>query len=608
MDLIKEFPLLNQPLFDSIKSFIDADVQPFSSSRVYDVEKAELLIDEELRQSKYKTIANPDLFALVDAYLQEFTKLDKYADYVLVKNNITIIQYQEGDFFKNHSDFLSWKCNAFQEFTWILCLSADCNGGETVMHINDFFKHPSTASKTTGHSILFRKDMNHEGAIITSGHKHIMTCNIHVFPSLKQGGSSLPKDCNEILIVDFGEQHPEKYVLPVINVLKHESILKVAIDFAKNTKYKYVTYDNITPEQFAIIYKIIMDEYVTFDEFHASKDILDYFCIDVKNILFNLQSGGEIKTVNNLSFNQPIILFHDGETAEYAKNIVSENGLPYVPFKVVFAEGMNDDVSYATFPYLSCGDNCVMYYFKVDSGSDITGRIDVGEILKFNRNDEVAKMNWKQRKNWSAKDYTHYNIHSCCIFSEQIEDEVESEEDGESGNDDSESDESEDDIPVRRPTKTVAVAKSPRSAIADDELVKFYRNDNEKPPLENGATYSQYPFNADSLYGSMQYIDFDFSIPNISNKDVIELLVQKDEYHDFTHHTFKKTNKTDFELMQCVKAKMIELHFFDYIRANINSLQFHLPQYKENHHKHFCNEEVYVKSTLIVIDGLICCE
>lgn len=571
MDSVKEFPLLNPALFASIKTAIDEDKQAFTASRVYDVEKEELLIAPDLRQSKFKTISTPEIFSLVDNYLQEMTKLDKWSDYVLVKNNVTVVKYEEGDFFDAHEDFLSFKSNVFQEFTWILCLDGNCDGGETMIYVNDFFKHASSNSKTTGCSLVFRKDLKHAGEIIRSGHKYIMTCNVNVFS----------KSCTSILVVSF-KDYDEKYVLPEINILKHETQLKVQLECLnfkyKNTnnpldmKYKFIQFDMFSPEQFSIIYKIIMDEYVTFDEFYANKDILDYFCIETKNILFNTHKSGEIKSFDKISFEEPIILLHNSETAEYVKQIINETNLPYVSFKLVFAEGMNsfggglsdvEPVSYADFVWLSCDDNCVLFYHSMDRTSVEPMSVNVKDYLTHDTNKTIKA-----------------NYFDDCIVKDYVNKE----------------------------------RKTMEFSINDDELISFYNeddyddNDDDYDNFfgainENGAR--NIPISCDSMYNTIHFFNFEYSIPTISNKEIIELIADEEAYHDFTPYTFKKTNANKMILMEKVKETMNKLKFFDYVKTNINSLRMHLPQIKENIAKTFCNEDVYVKSTMIVIDGFI---
>ena len=57
------------------------------------------------------------------------------------------------------------------EYTMIICVDADCEGGNTILHLNNFFKHSSKFTTTPYHSLIFRKDIIHEGELIKNGYK-----------------------------------------------------------------------------------------------------------------------------------------------------------------------------------------------------------------------------------------------------------------------------------------------------------------------------------------------------------------------------------------------------------------------------------------------------
>jgi hypothetical protein len=116
----------------------------------------------------------------------------KSKSYQLVRRDVTEIIYPIGGFFKKHKDYLSLTSNSIQEYTLIVCLpsstqqeqaietdnlSSSVVGGETLIHSNG---ETSTSSATTkpGGALLFRKDLEHEGAVLKSGNKRIMTVNL----------------------------------------------------------------------------------------------------------------------------------------------------------------------------------------------------------------------------------------------------------------------------------------------------------------------------------------------------------------------------------------------------------------------------------------------
>ena len=62
-----------------------------------------------------------------------------------------------------------------EEYTGIMCVNADCEGGETIFHFNKSFKHISKQSITEKNTLLFRKDIRHEGNLIKNGFKETRT-------------------------------------------------------------------------------------------------------------------------------------------------------------------------------------------------------------------------------------------------------------------------------------------------------------------------------------------------------------------------------------------------------------------------------------------------
>ena len=67
-------------------------------------------------------------------------------------------------------------------YTLIICVTPPGteppSGGQTLIHTWPDQTHHSTATSTPGSAILFRKDLEHEGALVTAGEKHIITLNL----------------------------------------------------------------------------------------------------------------------------------------------------------------------------------------------------------------------------------------------------------------------------------------------------------------------------------------------------------------------------------------------------------------------------------------------
>jgi len=204
---IKEFGIIDNSLQNDIIEYIKQYKGEFQSSKLYSSTQDKKFIDLDERKSNFREITDVKLFNLIDLYIEKLNKIDfdKSHDYALVKNNITHIKYQSGDFFNKHNDYLSLTTNIIEEYTGIMCIDAKCKGGETIFHLNDY-KHVSKSSITPKHSIIFRKDLNHEGNIV-DGYKEIITFNLW----------AIPKKTGKIIIITFNSSavhNDHYYIIP----------------------------------------------------------------------------------------------------------------------------------------------------------------------------------------------------------------------------------------------------------------------------------------------------------------------------------------------------------------------------------------------------------
>ena len=175
---IREYHAIDIKIQNKIYDFIKNDSTELESSQLYSNIVKKKYVDTEKRSSKYKTIINKNCFDFMSELVIELNKLDDKDDFMLVQNDVTYIKYQEGDFFKPHEDYLSITSNFLEEYTLIICMDANCEGGETLFNVNNYHSYKSSSSKTRDHCLVFRKDINHEGTKIESGYKEIITVNL----------------------------------------------------------------------------------------------------------------------------------------------------------------------------------------------------------------------------------------------------------------------------------------------------------------------------------------------------------------------------------------------------------------------------------------------
>ena len=455
---------------------------PFNQSQLYSPKEEVKFVDTEQRTSKYREIREPDLYEACEELVAHLNHEDDTRSFHLVRNNATHIVYEKGGFFKRHNDFLSLTSNIVEEYTLILCVTpgdkaSETVGGETLVHVRkatsapnsddecevgsstgdakatatsqrsneEFFTFTSKATVTPGHMLLFRKDQDHEGALLEAGEKHILTLNLW----------SMKKTSERTLMVVFPQQEEDKAKHCKANDIDNEKSDKIEAEpeesaenilsnMAVQSKHKsyfipcsqlrlfpdsllanYVWFDDLgagghignagieqeskddttsakpllvfectqgTFEEFDAVYKILMGMYVDEAGIARGAHLIHYFGIPSENILVQLSYDPRRDGSSNPSNNLPYATFErsmDEKEKEKGKEqgqqekereqqekgldeemrekgdtsgspsarpehmIVCESreralqvmrtaralGLPYVPFRILFAEG-----------------------------------------------------------------------------------------------------------------------------------------------------------------------------------------------------------------------------------------------------------------------------
>jgi hypothetical protein len=359
MHSVKEFEIIDNTIINNIITVVNDDKTEFNKSLLYSTKTQTKFIDETL-------------FDYFDQLIDKINELDCQYNYSVVHNDITYIKYSKDGFFKKHSDFLSFTSNLIEEYTLILCVDANCKGGETILHINQFFKYASNASITPKKCLLFRKDIVHEENLIEDGYKHVLTVNL----------MRTPKGCDKIIIISFLNE-TKKRILKYNDVVSlGNSMLNQFIELHDLSNKRVIDFEDMlhTYDQFDIIENIYCKKFIGYDEINDedNKNIIDYYVIDYDNILFNektiiykiKQQKQYILDKNSLL---PDIVLCDNmkECSKYT-NDVKQNSLSYVPFMVVLGEGSgrydlfieNEPYSLNMINVFSCfGENKAIYNY-----------------------------------------------------------------------------------------------------------------------------------------------------------------------------------------------------------------------------------------------------
>lgn len=329
---IQEYGLINESIVDKIITFIKSDKQKMQCSELYSSKQNKKFIDIKKRSSVFKTIHNDTLFDMFDEYVDGINKIDQYSNFTLVRNDIQYIKYVKGGFFKEHEDYLSFVSNIVEEYTMIICEDSDSDGGYTVFEINPFFKHVSKQSTTPKHCLVFRKDIKHSSTMITRGYKNIITANL----------LRCAKKCDQIIAFFFPNKK-EIYTISVNKIKEFgETFLSSMMYFDNTENKKIIQYtEKFVPyESFETIYKIFNRCYITFDEYKKNKQYIDYYCINISNVMIDF---GDIiineKINGNIQDAPDVLICDNSDKAKYLCQIVKNLQMPYMPFKMVCAEG-----------------------------------------------------------------------------------------------------------------------------------------------------------------------------------------------------------------------------------------------------------------------------
>lgn len=611
MESIREYKCLDETIFNTIVEHVNNDKQEMNESRVYFTEDETLRVDHELRSSKFKTIEDKELFAIVDNYLELINKQDKFYNFSLVKNNLTVIDYKEGDFFDKHSDFLSLTSNFISEFTMILCLDGDCEGGETALHINDNFTYKSINSKTTGSCILFRKDLTHEGCKIIKGHKKILTMNVNAFE----------KSNGDILVVEFNNTE-EKYIIPKSNIMSQPSILQAMLD---NNKIQTLKLDNLPDDEifkshthFQIIYNILMKSYIDFDDFKKYKNVIEYYNIDIENILIGKITDSN-NAIKNISFNDDIIVFDNQNVKNFMTEIVKTKLLPYIPVRILFVEGVHSygggmsgtpPLKYNMKPvWCSAGDyNQILGYQKL--------------IAKRPKFDLLKNSNQFNRCVFPVLDIAKNDM-TYFVF-ENNDDIINFDEITEFVDDDIKKEDQEEKKEENEEKEILPLDEY--KLYSKDDYVKFSVKDIKEQKI---ISYVCGEDDTGDYFGNGTInTNFKYGIPKIENKDIVEMIIGKSyDHYDyiFKNHVhfiapiksrddkgvFCLDKNNDMYLNRIQGNNLLEKikseDLFSKIKDKIknNNIMFNLPQQKKSAEKNFCNEDIYVKTNILFVDCLV---
>lgn len=154
----------------------------FEKSLIFSKKTKTNVENTQIRSSKKCTITDPKMFELVDStvisYLQ--TLIPKHSIH-MVENELEVIKYEKGDYFKLHHDFVNYVSDDMKCYALLVCLNGCDQGGQTNLYLDDKRKIQVEETKTGGGGLLFRNELMHEGCLVEKGTKIVLKINIWMF-------------------------------------------------------------------------------------------------------------------------------------------------------------------------------------------------------------------------------------------------------------------------------------------------------------------------------------------------------------------------------------------------------------------------------------------
>jgi hypothetical protein len=345
MQFIQEHTV-DSSLIEEFENIVAKETSPFNPSEVYNAVADEKTIRPDLRLSEFRTLTTPALFNTAEALLHNINTSQNINTYqksaaprfVICKNDVMHIKYTKGGYFKEHEDYLSITSNFIEEYSLLVCIDgtySEGTGGRTILKINNFFTYKSEASCTKGHALLFRKDIQHEGEVLHSGTKEILTFNVW----------AIHPDIEQVIVVSFeNDTRTCNIDGNKINAFPYKTLLKIVLStgVGKENNGTIVTYkSHHTFEEFEIIANIYNNKAITYQQVKNYQDILDYHLFDYKKLLIKtVEDSIEPRKINNviISKDAAMVVCSTEEDFLVYRNTFKEDS-SYVPFKMIFAEG-----------------------------------------------------------------------------------------------------------------------------------------------------------------------------------------------------------------------------------------------------------------------------
>lgn len=168
-----------EELCDFKKQFMPSDECKLEESTVYMRNTKKETVDHTLRKSKGLRFNDATSFDKIEEIIiKRINNIVKDREYNIVRNDIDVLTYESGDFFEAHNDFVTIRSNVIKNYSFLLCLEGNCDGGETILHMKENESIVLKQTITPSSAVLFRNEVLHEGSKVNSGRKVVLKINL----------------------------------------------------------------------------------------------------------------------------------------------------------------------------------------------------------------------------------------------------------------------------------------------------------------------------------------------------------------------------------------------------------------------------------------------
>ena len=120
---------LSKDELNDLLAILDIDNQNDKESHVYNRIQKVNIINKHLRSSRKIEYRDPLLFNWVEEHIIKPLNEQSSNKFMLVQNDLEVVKYSKGCYFKRHTDYINFDSNSFRNYTFLICLYACKDGG-----------------------------------------------------------------------------------------------------------------------------------------------------------------------------------------------------------------------------------------------------------------------------------------------------------------------------------------------------------------------------------------------------------------------------------------------------------------------------------------------